>query len=490
MPTSLPRLPPSLEAFYDAVRKVPALMSFFSNESHLQSAKKLQEHHWGILASGMFDSKYVEGVTTIGKAHARIGLEPRWYIGGYAVLLEQLIGQIMERRWPSRFGKQKGKKLAMEVSTMVKAALLDMDYSISVYLDILAEQRKQAEDKRILMEHEQAVALEALGKVLRSLSTGDLETRINDDMPGNFDEMKNNYNASAEKLRSSISAVRKTSEEILKATREIAAATDDLAERTEQQAAGVEQSSAALHELTESVTSTAKGAEQSTAVVAETLTVAQSSGAVVTEAVEAMSEISNSSNEISKIIGVIDEIAFQTNLLALNAGVEAARAGEAGRGFAVVAQEVRELAQRSAAAAREIKGIISQSASQVSRGVQLVNKSGDSLNEIIDKVKELHQIISGIARAAKEQSGGLREVNEAIASMDTITQRNATMVDKTSDETRKLGDEVEMLTVALRGFRSRDPESDRVKREQADKNRGSTGLQQRFDGASQKQWVA
>ena len=126
-------VPPSLEAFYDAVRKVPALMSFFSNELHLQSAKKLQEHHWGILASGMFDSKYVEGVTTIGKAHARIGLEPRWYIGGYAVLLEQLIGQIMERRWPSRFGKQKGKKLAMEVSTMVKAALLDMDYSISRY---------------------------------------------------------------------------------------------------------------------------------------------------------------------------------------------------------------------------------------------------------------------------------------------------------------------------------------------------------------------
>jgi methyl-accepting chemotaxis protein len=185
--------------------------------------------------------------------------------------------------------------------------------------------------------------------------------------------------------------------------------------------------------------------------------VAQSSGAVVSEAVAAMGAIERSSAEIATIISVIDEIAFQTNLLALNAGVEAARAGDAGRGFAVVAQEVRELAQRSANAAKEIKTIISQSSSQVQTGVALVNKSGESLGDIVDRVQELDRIIQGIAAASSEQSSALTEISSAISSMDTITHQNASMVDKTSHQLADLAGEVERLTIALKGFKSRDP---------------------------------
>jgi methyl-accepting chemotaxis protein len=448
---------PALDTFYKKVRATPDTAKFFRDDTHISGAKNLQSKHWGLITSGSLNKEYVQGVTAIGKAHARIGLEPRWYIAGYALVLEQLIHSTMEKHWPGMFGKSKAHDLADEVSVVVKAALLDMDYAISVYLDELAQRREEAERARLKGEAEQHEALDQLGNILSALSGGDLEVRLPDDLPENYSGMVENYNNAIEALRKSISTVRYSAEGILATSRDIAQSTHELSSRTEQQAAGVEQSSAALHELSESVTATAKGARKASDVTTETLNVAQSSGVVVSDAVEAMGAIERSSTEISTIIGVIDEIAFQTNLLALNAGVEAARAGEAGRGFAVVAQEVRELAQRSAAAARKIKTIIAESVSQVQTGVTLVNRSGESLSGIIKRIQELEQIISGIAAATGEQSSGLGEVSSAIGQMDMITQQNANMVDQTSTQIKALSDEVERLTTALRGFRTRDP---------------------------------
>jgi methyl-accepting chemotaxis protein len=444
----------ALDVFYSKVKATPETSRFFREDAHMSAAKGRQASHWEVISSGALDEQYVRSVTTIGKTHARIGLEPRWYIAGYALVLERLIHSTMAEHWPGMFGKGKAEGLASEVSVIVKAALLDMDYAISVYLDELARQREESENARKQAEAEQEVALGELNSVLALLSGGNLESRLPDGLPQNFRGMVDNYNASIETLRQSISQVRQSAQQILDSSQQINDATVSLSQRTEQQAASIEESSAALHELSESVTTTARGARKAADVTRNALSVAQSSGTIVSDAVSAMDAIEKSSTEISKIISVIDEIAFQTNLLALNAGVEAARAGEAGRGFAVVAQEVRELAQRSAKAAKEIKTIIAESSSQVQTGVTLVNKSGESLSDIIDRVQELDGIIRGIAAATGEQSSGLAEISSAIGDMDTITQQNATMVDRNSNQIAELAREVERLTVALSGFRT------------------------------------
>ncbi|TDH38082.1 globin-coupled sensor protein [Pseudohoeflea suaedae] len=446
-----------LDVFYEKVARVPEVSKFFSGADHMNAAKTRQSGHWGNVTEGRFDDTYVDGVTTIGKVHAKIGLEPRWYIGGYALIVEQLVHGIVRERWPGMFGRGKSSELAADISVVVKAALLDMDLAISVYLEELEKKRQEAEDNRLAAERDQNEALEKLGNILKALSDGDLESRLPSGLPGRFDSMGADYNGSVENLRQSIAQVRDASEQILTFSRQLQDNSERLSQRTEQQAASIEESSAALHELSESVTSTAQRTRKASDVTAEALSLANSSGEVVTSAVAAMGDIETSSVEISRFIGVIDDIAFQTNLLALNAGVEAARAGEAGRGFAVVAQEVRELAQRSAEAAREIKKIIADSSVQVKTGVELVSKSGTALENIIGRVEEINQIIGSIASAASEQSSGLGEISSAVNEMDSITQQNAHMVDETSGQINKLTGEVERLTTSLRGFKTRDP---------------------------------
>ncbi|MBR0555237.1 HAMP domain-containing protein [Ciceribacter sp. L1K23] len=320
-----------------------------------------------------------------------------------------------------------------------------------------AEENEQRARERAQVEADQRAALDALSSVLEALARGQLHASMRNDLPADFRAMATTYNQAVEALRATIDEVRGASSDINAGTENLAASADDLARRTEQQAAALEESVRALSHLGEVVRSTADGAARTAQSVTAAREHARQSGVVVRRAVDAMAAISQSSEKISTIIGVIDEISFQTNLLALNAGVEAARAGEAGRGFAVVAQEVRDLAQRCANAAKEIKSLISVSGDQVKTGVELVENTGAALRSIIDQVEEVQGLVETISSATREQSTGISEVTSAVRDVELITQQNAAMVEENNAEIHGLRQRVDVLMQKVGHFQTETP---------------------------------
>ncbi len=316
-------------------------------------------------------------------------------------------------------------------------------------------ERERGERERVSTRNAADVrfAVDELAKGLSHLSDGDLQYRITSPFVAELDGLRENFNASITKLNGALTKVGDNARNIDAGASEIRHAADDLARRTEQQAASVEETAAALEEITTTVRDSAHRAEEVGRLVNRTRSNAEHSGSIVREAVRAMEDIERSSSEISKIIGVIDEIAFQTNLLALNAGVEAARAGEAGKGFAVVAQEVRELAQRSAKAAKEIKELINASGTLVQQGVGRVGETGKGLEAIVAEVQEINGHIQAIVTATREQSTGLSEINTAVNTMDQGTQQNAAMVEEQTAASHGLAAEAGALKTLLAQFR-------------------------------------
>jgi methyl-accepting chemotaxis protein len=323
-----------------------------------------------------------------------------------------------------------------------------------------AAQREQAEAERARNEAEKAreaeddrIAITALGEGLSAMAAGNLTHRFTAEVAPKAIRLKEDFNRAIEQLEDAMGVVVTNVSAIRSGAGEISQAADDLSRRTEQQAASLEETAAALDEITATVNRTASGARQASDTVQAAKGDAETSGVVVRDAVSAMGAIEKSAQEISQIIGVIDEIAFQTNLLALNAGVEAARAGDAGRGFAVVASEVRALAQRSAEAAKEIKVLISASTSQVNTGVSLVGQTGEALQRIVGRVAEIDGLVSEIAASAQEQATGLQEVNTAVNQMDQVTQQNAAMVEQSTAASHSLSQEAESLAGSVSRFR-------------------------------------
>lgn len=290
-------------------------------------------------------------------------------------------------------------------------------------------------------------------RVVAALADQDLTQDMRGNFQGAFAELQANVNTTMASLRATMNNVRSAASTITDSSGELSSASNQLSRRTEQQAAALEETAAALEEITTTVRTSTERANEASRMVAATKESAGRSGGIVQEAIDAMERIEQSSQKISQIISVIDEIAFQTNLLALNAGVEAARAGEAGRGFAVVAQEVRELAQRSANAAKEIKALINNSAQEVQGGVKLVFSTGEALKEIGDLVNHVNEQVSMIARAASEQSAALGEINTSVNHMDQMTQQNAAMVEETTASSQVLAGESRQLTELLSHFR-------------------------------------
>jgi len=426
---------------------------------------------WGwVIGSGVYTDQIAAAVGKSALALGSMALlvllvvgAAGWFIGrsvsGPVVALERRMRGLAEGDTASEIpGVARGDeigKMALALATFRDAAIEKARLAAEAL-----SQRSMSEQERAAREAEKAaeaeadrVTIEALGRGLAAMADGDLTYRIDTEFAPKAAQLKSDFNAAIAQLQQAVSVVVANIAGIRSGAGEISQAADDLSRRTEQQAAGLEETAAALDEITATVNKTASGARQASDVVQAAKGDAETSGVIVRDAVQAMQAIEGSSEQISQIIGVIDEIAFQTNLLALNAGVEAARAGEAGRGFAVVASEVRALAQRSAEAAKEIKTLISTSSTQVGSGVKLVGQTGEALQRIVDRVAEIDGLVSEIAASAQEQAIGLAEVNTAVNQMDQVTQQNAAMVEQSTAASHSLAQEAQSLQASVARFK-------------------------------------
>ena len=427
--------PGALDRFYEKVETTPTAIRFFQSPVMMKHASDKQFDHWRQLFSRPLDEAYLDRAETIGKVHARIGLDASLYFGAYAQIMGDMIEKIMTN---SPYGKLPGaRKLTRTIATLVKVALLDMDIAVTTIFNT--------------RENEQGAVIREVGDALNRVARGDLTAEVHD-LPGAYIQLEQDFVATIEALRGTLGAVVIASDSILTGSADISTASDDLSRRTEQQAASLEETAGAMEQVTASVRKTADDAAHVNQMVSQTHGDASEGGIVVRQAIAAMSAIEASSAQVAQIIEVIEGIAFQTNLLALNAGVEAARAGDAGKGFAVVANEVRALAQRSADSAKDIRGLIAESSRQIESGVKLVGQTGEALERIVTRVAEASTLIEQIAHNAHDQAGSIQQVNTVVSTMDKMTQQNAAMVEETTAASRNLATEASQLTELVARF--------------------------------------
>ncbi len=316
----------------------------------------------------------------------------------------------------------------------------------------VAAQGKAVEKARQDAAAEQARIVDTLAGGLKKLSDGDLTFRLID-FPEKYGQVRDDFNGAMARLHETTTTISTATTEVSNATAELSASTTDLSQRTEEQAASLEQTSASMEEISATVKKNAENAQQANQSAGSARHAAEHGGQVVAQVVEAMARIEQASRKISDIIGVIDEIARQTNLLALNAAVEAARAGDAGRGFAVVASEVRSLAQRSSQAAKDVKDLIGNSNTQVKGGVELVNKAGAALNQIVESIKSVAAIVADIATASSEQSSGIDQINIALTQMDEATQQNSALVEENAATAKMLEQQARTMDECVAFFK-------------------------------------
>ncbi len=423
---------------FNADRLMGANMDVFHrNPAHQREmiARMKQTHKARIVTGGRsFD---LVATPVFDNNEERLGTAVEWHDVTAQVAIEREIDDVVGAVTVGQFNRKislKGKEGFMR----------SLSSNINSMIDVVADGLEEVED------------------VMSVLAQGDLTMRVSDGHEGGFGRLADNINETGEQLLQTVASIRESSDQIATAANEIAIGNTSMSQRTEEQAASLEETASSMEEFTSTVKQNSDNAQQANQLAAGAREQAEKGGQVVSSAVAAMDEINESSTKIADIIGVINDIAFQTNLLALNASVEAARAGEQGRGFAVVATEVRNLAQRSAQAAKEIRGLIQDSENKVKAGSELVNESGRTLEEIVTSVKKVGDIVSEIAAASREQSIGIDQVNKAVGQMDEVTQQNAALAEQTSAASESLNDQARKMN-GLMGFCSTESSGDKNK---------------------------
>jgi methyl-accepting chemotaxis protein len=431
----------ALDRFYTRAAATPHTAAFFADSTQMARAKAAQEKHWVHLASAEFDHNYYQSVRRIGTTHARIGLEPRWYVGSYAIVLEHLLRGVQSRTplWKRILGIFRPAAAAEANIAIVKAALLDMEISLSIYFE-------EAQSAREL-------AVTRLDEALASLAQGDLTGELTG-MPESFGALERSYNATLAKMRGVLTAINDGATRIDSGVSEIAQASEDLARRTQSNAASLEQTTAALSQMDGRLRNTATAAQSTVTRADQAIATVGEGRSVADFAVQAMGRVSESARGIDDVIEGVDKIAFQTRVLAMNAAVEAGRAGEAGRGFAVVADLVSALAMRAEEEAGRAREQLSSTQAEIQSAVGAVRKVDEALGTISDDVAQVHALLGAMANDNSAQATAITQISTAVGTMDRGTQQNAAMVEQTSAAARSLTGEVDTLTQLTATFRT------------------------------------
>lgn len=436
----VPILPEVLDYFYGRVSREPEMVAFFKSDTMLERAKAEQLTHWSRLFSGEFDDDYLNSAARIGRVHTRIGLPFSFFNAGYSHATSHMQDLLLKRH---AGGMLKRDSVRDVIGVLTRAMALDIQLIFDAHSEALLE--NQTRGFQYMTDAIEALANKDL--------TRDLPSPDDSDFPREFDGLRGSFNGALEALRTVVAGILASSQQLDSGAVEVTQAAQDLSQRTESQAATLEETAAAVEEISASMRTSAEATQATSTTVDSTRQKAEDGSLVVREAVSKMNEIADSSLQISKIISVIDDISFQTNLLALNAGVEAARAGESGRGFAVVASEVRNLAQRAADSASEIKQLIDVSSKHVESGVELVGKAGDMLDSIVSDINHAADLTREVASSAEQQATGFNEINIGVSQLDSVTQQNAAMVEQCTAALFDMRNEATTLASLVSVFR-------------------------------------
>lgn len=436
----------ALEKLYAQIAQNPEASRLLSTQEKRDYASRAQHEHWVALFSDRFGAQQRAASEKIGRVHSRVGLKPAFYIGGYALVLEEIIGQAIRRANP--LSRLFGRKLSRDVGTLVKVALLDMDGALGAYFQAEEEARTAVTD--------------SLGRALAAVANGDLRAQL-EELPPAYRQMELDFHDMRRAMSRTVEEMAVSANNIDSGAGQINSAASDLANRTEHQAAGIARTAEVMRTVNSGMQATAEDVRSVNASIAEVNGQARGGGDVADQAIEAMDKIKTSSTEIAKITEVIETIAFQTNLLALNAGVEAARAGDSGKGFAVVASEVGALARRTTDSAKSIKDLIVKSGADVLEGADLVVRTRNALEEIIRKIGDATGRAEHIAAQASTQAASLQEVSDEIERMDSSTQQNAAMAEQSNAAARALSEEASRMAGVVAHFKLERREEPRNK---------------------------